>query len=205
MAPRNKESNQQILDQRREQILAAALKMFALRGFAATKISDIASAAGLSHGLIYHYFKSKNEIFTELVKIATSIFLEIIKYGARYDVSPLEKIRSITEMIISLSYSRDHAYYLSIAEQAYISDEVPAEAKSAILGSVSSNLKLIAAMIVEGQNTGQIIEDDPERLAFAYFSMVRGMTGMQSKMNAYAGFPSSFSDADILVRAFKNP
>ena len=51
-----KSKNEMIKDTRREQILSAALKIFAARGFAATKISDIVRAGGISHGLVYHYF-----------------------------------------------------------------------------------------------------------------------------------------------------
>lgn len=61
--PRKSELNQELRDARKEQILKAALIVFARRGMVATKISDIAKEAGLSHGLVYHYFNSKEEIF----------------------------------------------------------------------------------------------------------------------------------------------
>ena len=56
MSPRNEEHNAIIKDERREQILSAALKVFATRGFAATKISDIVGKGGMSHGLVYHSY-----------------------------------------------------------------------------------------------------------------------------------------------------
>ena len=49
------------------QILDAALEVFAERGFAASRIDDIAAAAGLSKGGIYTHFKSKDEIFEALL------------------------------------------------------------------------------------------------------------------------------------------
>ena len=70
MSPRSEEQNTLLKDERREQILSAALKVFALRGFSATKISDIVAEGGISHGLLYHYFSSKEEIFFELVSRA---------------------------------------------------------------------------------------------------------------------------------------
>ena len=48
--------------QRREQILGAALGLFFENGYANTTMSDIAVAAGISKGLIYHYFKNKAEV-----------------------------------------------------------------------------------------------------------------------------------------------
>ena len=57
-------------DERREQIKRAALKIFAQRGIAGTKMSMIASEAGISQGLTYRYFNSKEEIFSVLVQEA---------------------------------------------------------------------------------------------------------------------------------------
>jgi AcrR family transcriptional regulator len=68
MSPRNEEQNEMIKDERREQILSAALREFATRGFAATKISDIVARGRMSHGLVYHYFKSKEELLVSLSK-----------------------------------------------------------------------------------------------------------------------------------------
>ena len=137
MAPRNEEANQKILDKRRNQILAAALKVFAEKGFAATKVSNIASEAGLSHGLLYHYFKTKNDIFIELVHSASNVFLAITEYGIKYDTSPIDKIRIITEMIISIGYSTRSAYHLNIFEQAYISEGIPDRARKIINDNLS--------------------------------------------------------------------
>ncbi|MCL6627892.1 MAG: TetR/AcrR family transcriptional regulator, partial [Alicyclobacillus shizuokensis] len=57
--PRTEKVNQQIRDERKEQILAAAAEVFARNGYVGTRIDDIASAAGISKGLIYHYFGGK--------------------------------------------------------------------------------------------------------------------------------------------------
>jgi TetR/AcrR family fatty acid metabolism transcriptional regulator len=48
--------------ERREQILAAAVRVFAERGYEATRISDIATEAGVAYGLVYHYFGSRDAI-----------------------------------------------------------------------------------------------------------------------------------------------
>lgn len=49
-------------DERREQIKKAARKVFAIKGIAGTKISMIAAEAGISQGLTYRYFQSKEEL-----------------------------------------------------------------------------------------------------------------------------------------------
>jgi AcrR family transcriptional regulator len=55
-------------DARPQEILEAAVKVFAAKGFAATRIEDIAARAGVSKGTIYLYFPSKEAVFTALVK-----------------------------------------------------------------------------------------------------------------------------------------
>ncbi|MDA4845472.1 TetR/AcrR family transcriptional regulator [Hoeflea poritis] len=57
-------------EDRPDEVLDAALTLFARNGFAATKVEDIASEAGLSKGAIYRYFPSKEDIFESLVKRA---------------------------------------------------------------------------------------------------------------------------------------
>jgi AcrR family transcriptional regulator len=51
-----------IVEDRREQIMDAALRVFARKGFAGATNKDIAQEAGITAGLIYHYFKSKEEL-----------------------------------------------------------------------------------------------------------------------------------------------
>jgi AcrR family transcriptional regulator len=53
---------------RPEEILAAALDSFAERGFAATRLEDVAAGAGISKGTLYLYFKSKEELFKAVVR-----------------------------------------------------------------------------------------------------------------------------------------
>ena len=55
-------------EKRREEILAAGLDLFIRKGYVATKISDIAAQVGMSVGLLFHYFQSKENLYEELIK-----------------------------------------------------------------------------------------------------------------------------------------
>lgn len=55
-------------DQRPEQIASAALALFAERGFGATRLEDVAKAAGISKGTVYLYFPTKEDLFQEVVR-----------------------------------------------------------------------------------------------------------------------------------------
>jgi AcrR family transcriptional regulator len=55
-------------ERRRTQLIDAALTLFAERGFRATTIADIADATGTAHGLVYHYFGSKDELLAAVLE-----------------------------------------------------------------------------------------------------------------------------------------
>jgi TetR/AcrR family transcriptional regulator, cholesterol catabolism regulator len=55
-------------EERRLQIMETALKVYAEKGFKSASIKDIAEAAGISQGLMYHYFKSKEDLLAQTIK-----------------------------------------------------------------------------------------------------------------------------------------
>jgi AcrR family transcriptional regulator len=54
-------------DRRRDELLATALRLFADRGYRSTTIADIARATGTAHGLVYHYFRSKDDLLEAIL------------------------------------------------------------------------------------------------------------------------------------------
>jgi AcrR family transcriptional regulator len=107
MSPRNEEQNELIKDERREQILSAALKVFARKGFAAAKISDIVARAGMSHGLVYHYFKSKEELGYAVLNRQFERFAErglaILREPM---IDPLERLVLFIDTLVALQVAR---------------------------------------------------------------------------------------------------
>ena len=87
-------------DQRRSELIDAALRLFAERGFRATTIADIATATGTAHGLVYHYFGSKDELLEAILQRHT--FLPRLR--ALLAVSPDRPASEVlTEIAIGLS------------------------------------------------------------------------------------------------------
>ena len=54
--------------ERRGELLRAAVRVFAGKGFAAARVGDIAAEAGVAHGLLYHYFRSKDDVLDEIFR-----------------------------------------------------------------------------------------------------------------------------------------
>src|SRR5262245_5604414 len=79
-------------------ILAAALEEFAARGFAATRLDDVAQRAGVAKGTIYLYFRDKESLFQELVRTMLSPMVGVIEAAPTAHMP----VRAVAETIIDL-------------------------------------------------------------------------------------------------------
>jgi AcrR family transcriptional regulator len=68
MSPRTSKQNQELREKSREKILTAALDVFAHEGYHASSVSRVAKKAGVSKGLIYNYFESKEQMLEEALQ-----------------------------------------------------------------------------------------------------------------------------------------
>src|SRR5690349_23645902 len=73
-------------DERRAAILAAALEEFAARGFAATRLDDVARRAGVAKGTIYLHFRDKESLFQELVRAMLSPVISTLETAQVRDI-----------------------------------------------------------------------------------------------------------------------
>jgi len=93
---------------KRRMILDAAVVAFAKRGFHACRVSDIADEANVAYGLVYHYFRSKDEVLDTLFVERWNILLEFIAETDRQPLAPRDKLHAIAAAIIDF-YRYDQA------------------------------------------------------------------------------------------------
>jgi TetR/AcrR family transcriptional regulator, fatty acid metabolism regulator protein len=91
---------------RRRQILDAAVRVFARQGFHTCRVSDIADEAGVAYGLVYHYFRSKDEVLDTLFLERWNVMLEVIRELDTREIAAREKLHAITSFIVD-SYRHD--------------------------------------------------------------------------------------------------
>jgi AcrR family transcriptional regulator len=85
------------------EIVEAALRLFAERGFAATKLEDVASAAGIGKGTIYLYFATKEDLFRAVVRQAVLPNLEAaVALAADPDRSAADTLRLLAERFLEM-------------------------------------------------------------------------------------------------------
>jgi AcrR family transcriptional regulator len=86
---------------KRRQILDAAIRVFATRGFHACRVSDVADEAGVAYGLVYHYFGSKEEILNTLFTERWQIMLDAIaEIDKQQEVPARDKLYLVASFII---------------------------------------------------------------------------------------------------------
>ncbi|MFB9947363.1 TetR/AcrR family transcriptional regulator [Rhizobium puerariae] len=105
--------------QRRAEILAAAFALFAERGFAATRMEDVAARAGIAKGTVYLHFPDKERLFTELASGVASPILGEIEELARNEATPPRAALSMFYALFRrdvLETERRHLLRLILAE-----------------------------------------------------------------------------------------
>ena len=174
--PRNKELNEKVKEERRQQILSVALRLFAQRGLAATKITDIAQATEISQGLMYHYYRSKEEIYVELIQSAFERMNGACRWLESKPWPPQQKITfAITELLKLLEKQDDASRYHLLIAQATASDATPEEVKQIIAKENAFPYESIARIMAEGQQAGTIKAYDPMELALAFWGSINGL------------------------------
>jgi TetR/AcrR family fatty acid metabolism transcriptional regulator len=87
-------------EEKRRLILEAAVRVFARDGYHTSRVADIASEAGIAHGLLYHYFRSKDEVLTTLFRENWSELLERLRAVEASSGPADEKLRGIVKIIL---------------------------------------------------------------------------------------------------------
>lgn len=196
--PRTEAANQRIRDERKEQVLWAAAKVFARKGLADATIVDIAAAAGISHGLAYRYFRSKEEVFATVVERAMNGAGRLAEAVLEQPGTPWEKLRWITEQ--TLAGQRRRPEYTLVVLHALTNEAVPAEVREVALSQANTMEEVIQRLIREGQALGQVASGDPEQLAMLYLACIQGLA---VTTNLLSDLTSILPDAEMVLRILK--
>lgn len=110
--PKTARQLEKIKAERKDQIVLAGLKVFCEKGYDGAKVDDIVKKAGCSHGLFYHYFRNKQEIFDEIMKNANNDTYEVVeKYISSGTGEYREKLKNLLTYIFNKIYSNENFSY----------------------------------------------------------------------------------------------
>jgi TetR/AcrR family fatty acid metabolism transcriptional regulator len=157
---------------KRTRILAAAVRVFAKKGFYATRVSEVAKAAGVADGTIYLYFKSKDELLVSLFEDLVGRLLAYLATELPRAGSASAKLRRIIELQLGLlEGERDLAEVITVIlrQSTKLMKEYAAPKFNAYINA-------IAAVVAEGQASGELRKGvSPHLAARAIFGALDGI------------------------------
>jgi len=146
-------------EEKRQLILDAAVRVFARDGFHTSRVADIATEAGIAHGLLYHYFRSKDEVLTTLFRENWGELLERLRVVEVSDGPADEKLRGIVKIILR-TWRNDPALVTvmvrEVARSAHLQTQVE---------DVREAIASIQRVIEQGQRDGVFDAELDPRLA----------------------------------------
>ena len=101
--------------QRKEQIMDAALKVIISKGYDNSRMDDIVDISSMSKGAIYWYYKSKKEVYLNLVNYWVIKYSTVINHIIEEDDSPADQLKDVFEYFI-LQYEQDPSAFKALVE-----------------------------------------------------------------------------------------
>ena len=157
---------------KRERILRAAIKVFARKGFYATRVSEIAKAAGVADGTIYLYFENKDDVLVSIFEDRITKLLEVLRKEIEAGDSFEDKLRRVVELQLGLlEGQRDLAEVITVNLR-----QSSRLLKQYAAPLFTEYLEIVASLIAEGQKQGVVRADvSPRVVARALWGALDGV------------------------------
>ncbi|HUH15161.1 MAG TPA: TetR/AcrR family transcriptional regulator [Gaiellaceae bacterium] len=144
---------------KRRVILDAAVRVFATKGYHTSRVGDIAEEAGIAHGLLYHYFASKEEVLETVFRENWSELLESFARIERSDEPPLAQLEGIAKTLLRTWRARPDLVTVMVREVAR-SPQLQGQ-----VDEIRAGFLVIQRVIERGQADGSFRPDLDARLA----------------------------------------
>ncbi|HET8606255.1 MAG TPA: TetR/AcrR family transcriptional regulator [Gaiellaceae bacterium] len=146
-------------EEKRRLILDAAVHVFARKGYHASRVGDIAEQAGVAHGLLYHYFDSKEDLLETVFRETWSELLEAMTRVEASDEPAREQLRQVAAILLR-SWRRDPDLVRVLVREIGRSQTLPTKVEE--IGQVFAAIERI---VERGQALGELRGDLDARLA----------------------------------------
>ena len=172
-------------EETRQRILDAAVRVFARRGFHASRVGDIAQEAGVAHGLLYHYFASKDEVLETVFRENWSELLARFASVEASDESADEKLLGLVKILLR-TWRNDAALVTVMVREVGRSAHLASQ-----VDDIGRGFEVIQRVIEQGQAEGVFRAELDPRLAswVVYGGLEEVLTGW-----VLGGLPDSEGD-----------
>lgn len=160
-------------DERRQQILEAAMECFIRNGYAHTRVDDIAREAGLSKGGIYFHFPSKRDIFDALQEIEIERTMEAVLEAQSADAPAVMKLQQLAyKLIVEFGSNEEHRKFLIVLGEMGIRNP---DVRERVVQTHEAYLQMITRQIEVGIAAGEIRDINPEMAALVLKLLMDGI------------------------------
>ncbi|GAB4211407.1 MAG: hypothetical protein OHK0013_33120 [Sandaracinaceae bacterium] len=157
---------------KRERILRAAIKVFARKGFYATRVSEIAKAAGVADGTIYLYFRNKDDVLVSVFESRITRLVEVLREVVSSDQSFEDRFRRLVELQLGLLEGRRELAEVVTVNLRQSSKLLKQYAAPLFV----QYLDVIAGLVAEGQQRGVVRADvNPRVVARSLWGALDGI------------------------------
>jgi TetR/AcrR family fatty acid metabolism transcriptional regulator len=152
-------SSNQTEPEKRRAILHAAVRVFAERGYHGCRIADVARAAGVAYGLVYHYFRDKEELLESVFAEQWAILINALRAIDEGPGTAAEKIAGIYGFVFDVFKTAPAAVRVLILEVTRTPDSLRA---GSTRETFEQAVRLVADVVRQGQARGELRPDlDP--------------------------------------------
>lgn len=184
---------------RPREILDAALTVFVEKGYAATRLDDVAVAAGISKGLLYRYFDNKAELFKEVIRQTLVTTIRDVGERARASGSAVAALDVFLHQltVVAKDARRSAIPKLIISE----SGSFPELAVFYLVEVIGPGLQQLTGLIHRGIESGEFRKVDPE---LAAKTIVAPFLMSVIWRHTFARYDSGRLDPDALIRQHRD-
>jgi AcrR family transcriptional regulator len=144
---------------KRKLILDAAIRVFAEHGYHGSRVGDIAEDAGVAHGLLYHYFASKDDVLRTIFVENWGELIGRFRAVEASDEPATEKLEGIAKILLR-TWRNDPALVTVMVREVARSQQIHGQ-----VDEVGEAFAIIQRVIEEGQASGGFRRDVDARLA----------------------------------------
>ena len=179
--------------EKRRLILDAAVRVFARRGYHTSRVGDIAEEAGVAHGLLYHYFGSKEEVLETVFRENWRQLLDAFERIASSDEPALQQLEGIAKVLLR-SWRNDPDLVRVMVREVARSPQLQGQ-----VDEIREGFLVIQRVIERGQSDGSFRRDLDPRLAswIVYGGLEELLTGW-----VLGGLPDAAEDVASAERTF---
>jgi TetR/AcrR family transcriptional regulator, fatty acid metabolism regulator protein len=154
-------------EEKRRLLLDSAVRVFARSGYHDCRVGDITEEAGVAHGLLYHYFKSKDEVLEAVFRDAWGDVLGAFRGIEEGDESPREQLGHVAAILLR-SWRRDPDLVRVLVREIGRSPQVQTK-----VGELAQAFETIERIVARGQVEGVFRRDfDARLLSFIFYGAI---------------------------------